>query len=163
MRRPGARRIFAGAEWDFAGDGAEQRGFAGAVGAGEAELQAVGQRDADAAEDFAIAESDGGVLNFDEPFGLAAGGVKGDAGRGGSRAGFGIAQLGDQGVGVVNAGFGFGGAGLGAAAQPFHLYRARGCAGSPGRAAATPRRPLGLQEIWNSCLLRAAGRRSRCG
>ncbi len=64
----------------------------------------------------------GGILDFDETFGLAAGGVEGDAGRGDSRAGFGVAQLGDKGVGVVDAGFGFGGAGLRAAAEPFHLY-----------------------------------------
>ena len=88
MRRPGARRISAGAEREFAGDGAEQRGFAGAVGAGEAELEAVHQGDADVAEDGAIAEGDGGVLDFDEAFGLAAGGVEGDAGGGGAGAGF---------------------------------------------------------------------------
>ena len=120
--KPGARRISPRAECDFAGDGAQQRGFAGTVGAGKAELQAVGQRDADAVEDFAIAEDDGGVLDFDETFGLATGGVEGDAGRGDSCAGFGVAQLGDKGIGVVNAGFGFGGAGLRAAAEPFHLY-----------------------------------------
>ena len=38
--------------------------------------------------DAEIAEGDGGVLDFDEAFGLAAGGVECDTGRGGARAGF---------------------------------------------------------------------------
>ena len=121
MRRPGARRISPAAQRQLAGDGAEQRGLAGAVGAGEAKLEAVHQRDADVAEDLAIAQGDGGVLDFDEALGLAAGGVEGDAGGRGARARFGILQLGDEGVGVVDAGFGFGGAGFGAAAEPLHL------------------------------------------
>src|SRR6516164_8464101 len=54
-------------------------------------------------------------------FGLAAGGIEGDAGRGSARAGFGVAQLGDEGVGIVDASFGLGGASLGTAAEPLHL------------------------------------------
>ena len=117
----GCAADFAGAEPDFAGDGAQQRSFSGAIGAGEAELQAVNQRDADAAEDFATSQAHRGIFDFDKTFGLATGDVEGDAGRGDSCAGFGVAQLGDKGIGVIDARFGFGGAGLRAAAQPFHL------------------------------------------
>jgi len=59
-------------------------------------LEPVGERDADVAEDGAIAEGDGSAFNFDEAFGLAAGGVEGDSGGGGARARFGILQLGDE-------------------------------------------------------------------
>jgi hypothetical protein len=108
----------AGGRGDFSGHGAEDGGFAAAVGADEAELHAVGDAEADAADDLAATERDGDVFEFDEALGLAVGGVELDAGGGGAGALVDVGELADEFVGVIDAGLGLGGAGLGASAEP---------------------------------------------
>ncbi len=108
----------AGGGGDFARHCAKDGGFAAAVRAHEAEFHAVGDAEADAADDLATAEGDSHVFEFDEALGLAFGGVELDAGGGGAGALVDVGKLADEFVGVVDAGLGLGGAGLGASTEP---------------------------------------------
>ena len=69
-----------------------------------------------------ITKSDGGLMDFDETLGLAACSVECDAGCCSARARFGITQLRDERIGIVDARLGFGCASLRAAPEPLHLH-----------------------------------------
>ena len=107
-----------GGGFELAGEEAEDGGFAGAVGADEADADAVGDEEVEVLDDGAAAEDDGDVFELDEALGLALGGGEVDSGGGGLGALVDFLELADEVVGVVDAGFGLGGAGLGAAAEP---------------------------------------------
>ncbi len=113
----------AGIGRDFAGENAEERGLAGAVKAEQSEASAGSEREGEVAEKRPAAEGLGDAVDGDEALGAAVGGGEIDLGGAFGGARFEVAQFAHEAAGVVDAGLGFAGARLGAAAQPFHLAR----------------------------------------
>ena len=104
---------------EVAAKDAEERGFARAVGADEAEAETGGEGKGEITNEGPAAEGNGEGFGLDELFGLASGSGEVDADGGGALAGGDVGELIDQGVRGVDAGFRFSGAGFGTAAEPF--------------------------------------------
>ena len=121
MRRPLARLMVPAGRGNFAGHGAQDGRLAAAVRANQAELHAVRDAEADAANDLAAAQRDADIFKLDQALGLAIGGGELDASRRGTRARVDIGELADEFVRVVDARLGLGGTRLRSAAQPLDL------------------------------------------
>ena len=102
---------FAGLGLDLAAQEAKQGGFAASVRTDQADAGSGGDGEVEIVEEFAGFETVGNVLDFDEAFGFAIRSVELDAGAAGAGAIVYVGQFSYEFVGVVDASFGFGGAG----------------------------------------------------
>ena len=159
----GGAAHFTRAQSQFAGHGAQQGGFAGPVGPTRPSFRPAVRLKVTSRRISRSPSVTAALLHFDQPFGLALGGVEGDAGRKRAAAGFGVLQLRNERVGVVDAGLCLGGAGFGAAAQPLNLGAHAVAQALLDALLPTRSRLRGLPEISSSCLSRAAVRRDTCG
>src|SRR5208282_4190008 len=92
-----------------------------AVGSDESHAHAAGNVEMNVVEKFAAGDGVGKMFDADQLLRFAIGGGEIDAGGRDLPARTHTRKFADQFVGGVNARFGFGGAGLGAAAQPINL------------------------------------------
>ena len=112
---------FSGGRLQIATEEAEKCGFATAIGADEADTHAAGDVEIQLREESAAGNFVADAFERHQIFGLATGGGEIDFRSGGAGAGIHVREIADQFVRFVDAGFGFSGACLGTATEPFQF------------------------------------------